>query len=75
MVFIQTQGEITRSSVEVEYRALALASVKVIWLQSSYAPILLTDSINVKYLVVNLIMRTRMKHVEVGFCFICDLVV
>lgn len=57
---------------------------KVIWLQSflkelkfvePHKPILFTDSIIAKYIASNPMMHARMKHVEIDFYFIRDLII
>lgn len=47
------------------------------WLKfhEPHKPIFFTNSISAKYLVVNPIMHTRMKHIKINFYFIRDLVV
>jgi hypothetical protein len=72
------QQTISRSSIEVEYKALANATTKVIWIQSilrelgiqrSPTPVLWCDNLGATYLTANLMFQVRMKHVDVDYHF------
>lgn len=74
---------VTRSSAKVEYRTLALGSIEMVWLHSlltglhiktTHLPIFFVDNITAKHLATNLMMHAHMKHVEINFHFIHDLI-
>lgn len=67
------QPTVSRSSAEVEYRALDLASCEMMWLcillrelhvASSSVPILFSDSTAAIYIAMNLVLHERTKHIE-----------
>lgn len=67
------QPTISRSSVEAEYRALALASCEMMWLttllkdlkvHSSPVPILFSDSTAAIHIATNPVFHERTKHIE-----------
>lgn len=77
------QKVVACSNIKAEYRALALAAYEVVWLTSilkelqlvpAHKPILFTESLNAKYLTANSVIHACMKHVEIDFHFIRDLV-
>lgn len=68
------QKVIVRSSTEVEYRALALTSTKIIWIKFVllelyiilfHVPMLNYDNMCAKMLVANSIIHVYTKHVEI----------
>lgn len=68
-----------RSSVESEYRFVALCIVDVLWLLSilkelmlslDQVPTIYCDNVTKHYLVKNPIMHVRVKHVEIDFHFL-----
>jgi hypothetical protein len=71
----------SRSSTESEYKALANASVQLIWIQSLLrelrvslprAPFLYCDNIGATYLTSNPIYHARTKHIEIDYHFVLD---
>lgn len=78
------QKVVARSSTEVEYRALALTSTKIIWIKFVllelyiilfHVPMLNCDNMCAKMLVANSIMHVYTKHVEIDQHFVHDRVV
>jgi hypothetical protein len=76
---VKKQLTVSRSSTEVEYRALASASVEVRWLRVllrdlgffiSDPPILWCDNVSALAIASNPVFHARTKHVEVDFHFI-----
>jgi hypothetical protein len=73
------QDTVSRSSTEVEYKAIADTTAEVIWIQVllrelgislSQPPSLWCDNIGARYLTSNPIFYRRMKHVEVDYHFV-----
>lgn len=67
------QKVVAQSSANTEYRALALASFEIIWLQSllqelhitlPHTAVLLCDNLSVKHFSANPIQNAHMKHIE-----------
>ncbi|KAF2294778.1 hypothetical protein GH714_017723 [Hevea brasiliensis] len=79
----RTLRTVARSSTKVEYRAIGATATEVTWLMSllceismapNQAPILWYDNVGATYLTVNPIFHSRMKHIEVEYHFVCDMV-
>ena len=77
------QKMVAKSSTELEYIALANAAVDIQWLKSLLhelgvisvrAPVLWCDNIGATYLSSNLVYHAHMKHIEIDFHFIRDMV-
>jgi hypothetical protein len=75
------QKTVSRSSTEAEYKAMADATVEVMWVQTVLMELSVTcpqtarlwcDNMRVKYLASNPIFHSRMKHVEVDYHFVRD---
>ncbi|GAA0154729.1 hypothetical protein LIER_37950 [Lithospermum erythrorhizon] len=73
------QPTISRSSTEVEYRALATVAAEVTWLQFllkdlqvtlSEVPLALCDNISTTYLAYNLVLHSRSKHIALDYHFV-----
>ena len=73
------QATVSRSSIEAEYKALAIATAELIWIQTllnevrvnhSPAARLLSDNIGATYLSANLVFHARTKHNEVDYHFV-----
>ncbi|PKA64299.1 Retrovirus-related Pol polyprotein from transposon TNT 1-94 [Apostasia shenzhenica] len=73
------QPTVSRSSTEVEYKAIANANAELIWLQSllielqiptNGTPTLWCDNIGATYLTANPIFHARTKHIEIDFHFV-----
>jgi histone deacetylase 1/2 len=71
---------ISRSTIEIEYRAL-IVTINLYWIQSlicdlsmflANTPILFRDNISTTYLVLNPILHTHTKHIEVDYHFIWE---
>lgn len=70
---------VSRSSTEAEYKALANATAKIIWLQSmlrelgvkyTRIPCLWCDNLGATYLSANPVFLARTKHIEIDFPFV-----
>ncbi|XP_070039629.1 uncharacterized mitochondrial protein AtMg00810-like [Nicotiana tomentosiformis] len=75
------QCAVSRSSTEVEYRALANAASELTWLEfllrkiscfSSFTPVLWCDNLSAIYLTINPVFHSRTKHMEIDFYFVRD---
>jgi hypothetical protein len=73
------QKTVSRSSTEVEYKAMADATTEIMWVQVvlnelciPFSPKarLWCDNMGARYLASNLIFYGRMKHVEIDYHFI-----
>ena len=72
------QATISRSSTEAEYKALANATVEMIWVQKLLTELKIThprvarlwcDNLEAKYLLANPVFHARTKHIEIDFHF------
>lgn len=72
---------VARSSIKVDYGALALAYSKIIWLDSLLKELhhslphtsnLLCNNMSAKHFSINLIMHARLKHAELDRQFLHD---
>ena len=76
------QPTVARSSTEAEYKAIANATSEIMWTTSlfrelqiiSSPPKLWCDNIGATYLLANLVFHACMKHIEVDFHFVRELV-
>ncbi|KAF8370116.1 hypothetical protein HHK36_031849 [Tetracentron sinense] len=77
------QRAVSRSSTEVEFRALAIATSEAIWLHSliqelglklQQQPQLFCDNIGANQFSLNPVQHTRMKHIEIDLLFVRDLI-
>ncbi|KAJ9545242.1 hypothetical protein OSB04_024949 [Centaurea solstitialis] len=75
------QHTIARSSTEAEFKALALTTCEVIWIQHLLRelgiylptpPTLYCDNIGASYLATNPIINSRVKHLELDYYFVRD---
>jgi hypothetical protein len=73
------QATVSRSSTEAEYKSLANATTKVMWVQTlldelgvsqSKAAVLWCDNIGATYLSANPVFYGRTKHIEVDYHFV-----
>jgi hypothetical protein len=77
------QRVVARSSIEAEYRALANATSKTMWLSTLFkelafpiqdSSLLLRDSLGATRLSFNPANHSHMKHIQIDLHFVCDLV-
>jgi hypothetical protein len=70
---------VSRSSIEVEYKALANANAEMMWVQKllqelgvPHSPVarLWCDNLGAKYLSSNPVFHARTKHIEIDFHFV-----
>ncbi|XP_020204384.1 uncharacterized protein LOC109789763 [Cajanus cajan] len=72
------QTIVARSSIEAEYRSLALATVEVLWIQtllselhvSHYSPVIYCDNMSTIALAHNPVLHARTKHMELDLFFV-----
>jgi histone deacetylase 1/2 len=73
------QATVSRSSTEAEYKALANATVEMMWVQKLLKELriqhpsaarLWCDNLGAKYLSANPIFHARTKHIEIDFHFV-----
>lgn len=79
----QKQKVVARSSINVEYRALATTTSDIAWIQSLLdelgvtlytPPLLLCDNVSATQLSLNSVMHSRTKHIAFDFHFVRDYV-
>ncbi|WMV10015.1 hypothetical protein MTR67_003400, partial [Solanum verrucosum] len=77
------QKVVARSSTEVEYRALAFATIELIWVQQLISelhaslttpPIVLCDNLSAQFLSRNPVIHQRSKHIRLDYHFIREMV-
>lgn len=75
------QLTIARSTTEAEFKALALTTCEVIWIQHllqelgvylASPPTLYCDNVGASYLATNPIVHSRVKHLELDYYFVRD---
>ena len=75
------QPTMAKSSIKIEYKAIANAAAKLTWFKSIllelglpplHSPILWCDNIGATYLISNPIFHARTKHIEIHFHFVLD---
>lgn len=75
------QNAVSRSSTELEYRAIADVAAEILWLKSlmreigcciKRIPVIWSDNMGAGSLTVNPILHSPMKHVEIDMHFIRD---
>ncbi|KAJ9549004.1 hypothetical protein OSB04_021547 [Centaurea solstitialis] len=75
------QQTIARSTTEAEYKALALTTCEVIWIQLLLQelgiylpspPTLYCDNIGASYLATNPVINSRVKHLDLDYYFVRD---
>ncbi|OIT00738.1 retrovirus-related pol polyprotein from transposon tnt 1-94, partial [Nicotiana attenuata] len=76
------QHSVSLSPTEAEYRAVATTTSEVVWLKNLLrelhfplsSPRILCNNMSTTYICANLAFHSRMKHVEIDFHFVCQLV-
>jgi hypothetical protein len=72
---------VSHSSTEAEYKAVANATTKVMWIQMLLLEIgvpcpkqanMWCDNIGAKYLTSNPVFHVRVKHIEIDYHFVCE---
>jgi hypothetical protein len=72
-------NSVSRSSIEAEYRALAMATSELLWLQSllkelghnvTQISVLWCDNLGVIFFAANPVFHARTKHIELDFHFV-----
>ena len=75
------QSVVSKSSTELEFRAMALASVEITWICSllkelgvkpNCTPLLLSDSTSVVAIATNLVLHSKTKYIEIDIHFVKD---
>ena len=70
---------VSRSSTKSEYRGLDKATVELTWIQYLLkeifvplfqSPVLYCENLSTTYLVANLVLHSRAKHVEIDYHFV-----
>jgi hypothetical protein len=78
------QPVVSRSSIEAEYRSLAITTAEVYWLRMlfcdiqfalSQAPIIWFDNVSALALASNLVYHARTKHIEIDYHFVREKVI
>lgn len=73
------QKSVSRSSTEVEYRAVANATIEVLWVQSLLRELrfplyksteLFCDNLSATYVCQNPVFHSRMKHLTLDYFFV-----
>jgi hypothetical protein len=76
---VRKQPTVSRSSTEVEYKAIANATAEIMWIQTLLqelgvphpsATSLWCDNLGATYLSANPMFHTRTKHIEVDYHFV-----
>lgn len=80
---VKKQHTVARSSTEAKYRAIGDTAVEVVWLrfllfevglQHLGPTVLWCDNIGATYLTTNPVFHARMKHVEIDYHFVREMV-
>lgn len=73
------QRVVARSSTEAEFRAIAFATVEVVWLQQllreighplRHSPILFCDNLSATFMTRNPVITSRSKHIHLDYYFV-----
>ncbi|CAJ2637864.1 unnamed protein product [Trifolium pratense] len=73
------QRTVARSSIEAEYRAVATATTKIMWISKLLSelhipllkpPLLLCDNVGATYLCSNPVLHSKMKHISLDYHFV-----